>query len=123
MKNLDKQTIVGIALASIQIVTLILMITFAVMLRHRNITIKQQKNTIKAQTEQIDSLTAVNRALGAEDVLTVNVNFAITQKNVLSFSQTNAQNIAREVSTITRQELYDSLYAIKTKDNGNIQQK
>lgn len=123
MKNLDKQTIVGIVLASIQIVTLILMITFAVMLRHRNITIKQQQNTIKAQTEQIDSLTAVNRALGAEDVLTVNVNFAITQKNVLSFSQTNAQNIAREVSTITRQELYDSLYAIKTKDNGNIQQK
>lgn len=95
----------------IQIILIALVITFGAMTSNRGKTINQDQIRIKALTEQVDSLKNVNSALGAEDVFTVNVSFNITQKNVLSFSQTNAQNIAREVATMTRQELYDSLYA------------
>lgn len=79
----------------------------------QNFTIKQDQIRIKALTEQVDSLQRYASALGAESVLTVNVNFNMTQKNILSFSQSNCQNIAKEVSTMTRKELYDSLYTKK----------
>lgn len=95
----------------IQVILIALVITFGAMTSNRGKTIKQDQIRIKALTEQVDSLNMVNSALGAEEVFTVNVSFNISQKNVLSFSQTNAQNIAREVATMTRQELYDSLYA------------
>lgn len=105
----------------IQVILIALVITFGAMTSNRGKTIKQDQIRIKALTEQVDSLNRVNRALGAEDVFTVNVSFNITQKNVLSFSQTNAQNIAREVATLTRQELYDSLYSKNLATNGPVQ--
>lgn len=75
----------------------------------KNKTIKNYKSELKAQTEQIDSLKKYNRELGELNGLQVNVTFQFTQKNVLSFSQNNCQNIAKEVAQLTRKELLDSL--------------
>lgn len=105
----------------IEVLLIALLITFGAMTSNRGKTIKQDQIRINALTEQVDSMKRVNAALGAEDVFTVNVSFNITQKNVLSFSQTNAQNIAREVATLTRQELYDSLYSKNLATNGTVQ--
>lgn len=111
MMTTKAQQIIKLVSYGIQVLLIALVITFGAMTSNRGKTIKAQDMKIKALTEQCDSLRQVNSVLGAEDVFTVNVSFNITQKNVLSFSQTNAQNIAREVATLTRQELYDSLYA------------
>lgn len=91
-------------------IVFVLMITFACITSSQKKTIQQQDFQIKALTTQVDSLTKLNATLGAEDVFTVNVNFNLTQKNILSFSANNCQNIAKEVATMTRQELYDSIY-------------
>lgn len=73
--------------------------------------IKECKAQLKAKTEQIDSLARYNRELGELNGLQVNVTFQFTQKNVLSFSQSNCQNVAKEVAQLTRKELLDSLKA------------
>lgn len=104
----------------IQVILIALVITFGAMTSNRGKTIKQDQIRIKALTEQVDSLKRVNSALGAEEVFTVNVTFNLNQKNVLSQTNTNAQNIAKDIAKMTRQELYDSLYSKKFNDNGTV---
>ncbi len=104
-----------------QVILIALVITFGAMTAARGRVINERNLQVIALTEQVDSLKRVNAALGAEDVFTVNVNFNLTQKNVLSFSANNCQNIAKDVATMTRQELYDSLYAKRMNDDGTIQ--
>lgn len=111
MLTTKAQAIIKAVSYAIQVLLIVLVIAFGCISGNRGKTIRTQNAQIKSLTEQVDSLNRVNRALGAEDVFTVNVTFNLTQKNVLSLAQTNAQNIAREVATLTRQELYDSLYA------------
>lgn len=115
MLTIRQQKIVKTIAYTFEVLFVVIFIVLCVAVGSKNKTIKKENAQIKALTEQIDSLNRVNQALGAENVLTVNVTFELNQKNVLSFAQTNAQNIAREVSTLTRKELYDSLYANKPK--------
>lgn len=105
---------------SIQVLLIVLVITFGCLTSNRGKIIKTQKLQVKALTEQVDSLKRVNSALGAEEVFTVNVTFNLNQKNVLSQTNTNAQNIAKDIAKMTRQELYDSLYSKKFNDNGTV---
>jgi len=107
------QKIIKVVAYFIEALLLALVLVFGCVSTDRGKTIKNQKAQIKALTEQVDSLQRYCNALGAENVLTVNVAFELNQKNVLSFAQTNAQNIAKEISTMTRKELYDSLYTNK----------
>lgn len=115
MLNLKQQKLVRSIAYTIEILIVTLMLIFGVAFHGKKKQLKEEQIKVKALTEQIDSLNRINQALGAENVLTVNVTFEMNQKNVLSFNQTNAQNIAKEVSTMTRKELYDSLYANKPK--------
>lgn len=110
MLTIRQQRIVKIIAYAIQIALIVTIVTLSCVISNRNVKYKSAQSQVKALTAQVDSLTRINKALGAEDVLTVNVNFNLTQKNVLSVAQTNAQNIAKEVAHITRQQLYDSLY-------------
>lgn len=116
MLTIKQQKIIKTIAYSLEVLFIAIFITLCVAVGVKNNKLKQQTVQIKALTEQVDSLARVNTALGAESVFTVNVAFELNQKNVLSFAQTNAQNIAREVATMTRQELYDSLYAKKYTD-------
>lgn len=97
----------------IEVLVVALMITFGATSTSRGRTIRQQKSSIERVCRQNDSLVKIVNQLGAEDVITVNVAFNLNQKNILSFSQSNCQQIAREVATMTRSELYDSLYLKK----------
>lgn len=111
--TLKQQKIVKLIAYAIEVLLVVLVITFGVALGSKNKALKAERQNVKALTEQVDSLQRYATALGAENVLTVNVSFNLTQKNVLTFAQTNAQSIAKEISTMTRKELYDSLYANK----------
>lgn len=97
----------------IEILMIVLVISFGCALSSKNKALKAERQNVKALTEQVDSLQRYAAALGAENVITVNVSFELNQKNVLSFAQTNAQNVAKEVAYMTRQQLYDSLYVNK----------
>lgn len=113
LKNLTITKWVKVAIAAVMTVVVALMITFGGVSTSRGRTIKQQKQSIERLCRENDSLVSIVNALGAESVITVNVAFNMTQKNILSFSQNNCQQIAREVATMTRSELYDSLYVKK----------
>lgn len=104
-------------IVAVEVVLVALMITFGAVSTSRGRTIRQQKSSIERMCRQNDSLVKIVNALGAEEVITVNVSFNMTQKNVLSFSQNNCQQIAKEVAVMTRSELYDSLYVKKTEEN------
>ena len=69
---------------AVAVIVFVLMITFACIASSQKKTIQQKDFQIKALTTQVDSLTKLNATLGAEDVFTVNVNFNLTQKNILS---------------------------------------
>lgn len=111
--TLQQQRIIKWIKTGCAIAVFVIAIILAVVANKQKATIKTQDYKIKALTEQVDSLQRVNSMLGAEDVITVNVTFELNQKNVLSFAQTNAQNIAKEISKMTRQELMDSIYVKK----------
>lgn len=108
---------VKIAAVVVEGILIILLITFGAVSTKRGKTISNQKSSIERLCRENDSLVKTVNRLGAEDVITVNVAFNFTQKNILSFSQSNCQQIAREVATMTRSELYDSLYLKKTEEN------
>lgn len=112
MKNWIKAVIVAV-----EVLVVALMITFGAVSTNRGRTIRQQKASIERLCRENDSLVKTVNRLGAEDVITVNVAFNLTQKNILSFSQNNCQQIAREVATMTRSELYDSVYVKKNKED------
>lgn len=119
MKILNNLTItkwVKVAVAAVMTVVVALMITFGGVSTSRGRTIKTQKASIERLCRENDSLVKIVNQLGAESVITVNVAFNMTQKNILSFSQNNCQQIAKEVATMTRSELYDSLYVKKTEE-------
>lgn len=103
-------------IVAVEVLVVALMITFGAVSTNRGRTIRQQKASIERLCRENDSLVKTVNRLGAEDVITVNVAFNLTQKNILSFSQNNCQQIAREVATMTRSELYDSIYVKKTEE-------
>ncbi len=104
-------------IVAVEVLVVALMITFGAVSTNRGRTIRQQKASIERLCRENDSLVKTVNRLGAEDVITVNVAFNLTQKNILSFSQNNCQQIAREVATMTRSELYDSIYVKKNKED------
>lgn len=108
---------IKVVIVAVEVLVVALMITFGAVSTNRGRTIRQQKASIERLCRENDSLVKTVNRLGAEDVITVNVAFNFTQKNILSFSQSNCQQIAREVATMTRSELYDSLYLKKTEEN------
>lgn len=104
-------------IVAVEVLVVAIMITFGAVSTNRGRTIRQQKASIERLCRENDSLVKTVNRLGAEDVITVNVAFNLTQKNILSFSQNNCQQIAREVATMTRSELYDSVYVKKNKED------
>jgi len=110
------KTWIKVATAVVEGILIVLLITFGATSTKRGKTVRQQKASIERLCRENDSLVKTVNRLGAEDVITVNVAFNFTQKNILSFSQNNCQQIAREVATMTRSELYDSIYVKKTEE-------
>ena len=93
----------------IEAAIIITLIALAVAVGAKNRTIKAQKAEIANLQEQVDSLSKYNKQLAGINGINVEVTFQFTQKNVLSFSANNCQNIAKEVAQMTRGEILDSL--------------
>ena len=101
---------IGLAITGI---LLVLVITLSVVVAKKNTAIHTYKYQVEQYEKTIDSLQKYNKQLAGMDGIVVEVNINLSQKNSLSFSQNNCQNIAKEVAHMTRQELLDSL---KVKD-------
>lgn len=97
----------------IEAVIIVALIALAIATGAKNRTIKSQKAEIINLQEQVDSLSKYNKQLAAINGINVEVTFQLTQKNVLSFSANNCQNIAKEVAQMTRGEILDSIITKK----------
>lgn len=97
---------VGLAITGI---LLVLVITLSVVVAKKNNAIHTYKYQVAQYEQTVDSLQKYNKQLAGMEGIVVEVNFNLTQKNILSFSANNCQNIAKEVAHMTRQELLDSL--------------
>lgn len=104
---LDKK--IKIIAYCIEAAIIITLIALAIATGAKNRTIKAQKSEITNLQCQVDSLSKYNKQLAGINGINVEVTFQFTQKNVLSFSANNCQNIAKEVAQMTRGEILDSL--------------
>lgn len=117
IQNLTITKWIKAVFVAVTVVMFVIMVTFGTVSTKRGREIRSQKASIERLCRENDSLLNIVRTLGAEDVITVNVAFNFTQKNILSFSQNNCQQIAKEVATMTRSELFDSIYVKKNKED------
>ena len=104
---LDKK--IKIIAYCIEAAIIVTLIALAIATGAKNRTIKAQKAEIANLQEQVDSLSKYNKQLAGINGINVEVTFQFTQKNVLSLSANNCQNIAKEVAQMTRGEILDSL--------------
>ena len=93
---------VKIAAYVVEAAIIITLVALAVAVGAKNRTIKAQKTEIANLQCQVDSLVKYNKQLAGINGINVEVCFQLTQKNVLSFSANNCQNIAKEVAHLTR---------------------
>lgn len=100
---------VKIAAYVVEAAIIITLVALAVAVGAKNRTIKAQKTEIANLQCQVDSLAKYNKQLAGINGINVEVCFQLTQKNVLSFSANNCQNIAKEVAHMTRGEILDSI--------------
>ena len=100
---------IKIAAYIVEAAILAVLIALAIAVGAKNRTIKEQRTEIANLQEQVDSLSKYNKQLAGINGINVEVTFQFTQKNVLSFSANNCQNIAKEVAQMTRGEILDSL--------------
>lgn len=98
---------------TIEAAIIITLIALAIAVGVKNKNIKAQKAEIENLQCQVDSLNSHCNELAMMESLRVEVTFQFTQKNVLSFSANNMQNIAKEICYLTRGELLDSLKSDK----------
>lgn len=92
---------------------LAVLVALAIAVGAKNKQLKQCRQQIAEQTVVIDSLKKQCNELAMLESLHVEVAFQFTQKNILSFSANNCQNIAKEICYLTRGELLDSLKSAK----------
>ncbi len=100
---------IKIAAYVIEAAIIAVLVILAIATGAKNRTIKAQKAEIANLQCQVDSLSKYNKQLAGLNGINVEVTFQFTQKNVLSFSANNCQNIAKEVAQMTRGEILDSL--------------
>ena len=100
---------IKIAAYVIEAAIIAVLVILAIATGAKNRTIKAQKAEIANLQCQVDSLSKYNKQLAGINGINVEVTFQFTQKNVLSFSANNCQNIAKEVAKMTRGEILDSL--------------
>lgn len=114
MKTKTKNILTGVFTA-LTVLSFVLAITLSCVSIKQRHTINNLKQQVTVKEVVIDSLTNINKALSSETCLTVTTNFTIDQKNVLSFSATNAQNISRTITELTRGEVLNALDSLRQK--------
>ena len=110
----------NLTLRNKKILNWILMVLFSITLLVTGIWNISNLNKVKYLTkenteyrEKIDSLEHYCKELGSLSSITVSC--TISMKNTGLINQVNASQIAKEISSTTRQEILDSLYILKLK--------
>lgn len=98
---------------SVAIAIAITIITLSCVCSSQHKKIVNYKSQVKALTEQVDSLARANTALGSLNAININCSIKIESKNILGVSTINSNNIAKSVSTMTRQELLMALDSLQ----------
>ena len=96
-----------IALVVIEILVMVLLITFAAISTKRGRTIKAKDIRIEQLMKQREELMENIKQLGAESCVTINCSVNIKAPNVFGQQNLHADAIAKTMATITRQELLD----------------
>jgi len=103
--TIRQQKVIKFIAYAIQIALIVTIITLSCVISNKNVKYKEAKSQVKALTEQVDSLSRINKALGAEVCYSVNCTINLTSKNIMGVNTINSNNIAKTVATTTRQEL------------------
>lgn len=102
-----------IILAIIEILIMVVLIVGWAIVGKQHKTIKTKELRIEQLMSQREELLDNIEKLGAESVLSVTCNINIKSTNVMGVNTINSNNLAKEISQMTRKELYDSLYGPK----------
>lgn len=105
MLTLKQQKMLKVISHGILIALIVTIISLSCVISNRNVKYKSAQSQVKALTAQVDSLTRINKALGAEVCYSVNCTINLTSKNIMGVNTINSNNIAKTVATTTRQEL------------------
>lgn len=98
---------VKIALLAVEVLLIVLLITFGAISTKRGKTIRIKENRIEMLQSRIDSMSNTISRLGAEDCISVTCNVNIKNTAVFSASNIHADAIASTIASITRQQLLD----------------
>lgn len=104
---------IKIVLVVVEVLIVALLITFGAISTKRGKTIRIKENRIEQLMNERTELLNNIEKLGAESVLSVTCNINIKSTNVMGVNTINSNNLAKEISQMTRKELYDSLYGPK----------
>lgn len=83
----------------------------------KNKNLKTYKAKIKAQTEQIDSLTNRCNQLSSLEGIQVNTTFVVNNKTVLGVNTNAINDLSRTYATFTRGEVLYALDSLKRANN------
>lgn len=109
---------IKIAILAVEVLLIVLLITFGAVATKRGKTIKIKENRIEMLQARCDSLSNTISRLGAEDCISITCNVNIKAPNVFGQQNLHADAIAKTMATITRQELLnmkDSLNGVENK--------
>lgn len=109
MEYLKVKKIVNIVASIVMVSIIAALVILSVILSKKTAEIKQLRATNASLTEQVTNLTDYNHKLAEINGINIEVKFEMTQKNVLSQVNVNAQAIAKEICQITRRQVLDSL--------------
>ena len=104
---------IKIAILAVEVLLIVLLITFGVISTKRGKTIRAKDIRIEQLMNERTELLNNIEKMGAESVLSVTCNINIKSTNVMGVNTINSNNLAKEISQMTRKELYDSLYGPK----------
>lgn len=107
------KTWIKIVLLVVEVLIIALLITFGSISTKRGKTIRVKDIRIEQLMNERTELLNNIEKLGAESVLSVTCNINIKSTNVMGVNTINSNNLAKEISQMTRKELYDSLYGPK----------
>lgn len=105
-----KAKIISYIILSLMVVAIVGLSIFAA---NKSKQCKLKDNEIENLQSKIGVLEDNIYKLGAEEVLSVTCNINIKSTNVMGVNTINSNNLAKEISQMTRKELYDSIYGPK----------
>lgn len=108
---------IKIAILAVEVLLIVLLITFGVVATKRGKTIRIKENRIEMLQARCDSLSNTISRLGAESCITINCSVNLKSTNVMGVANIHSDAIAKTMASITRQELLDMKDSLYREEN------